>query len=253
MKNIFILFIVVVFVSECAYSQQIDIVRLKIGKSITGQITASSDEFVSISTSDGMEYTYPVADIKRIKHHRQVVNNVSYILEAGIACFGAGRSAVSYEGAFASLYRLRPRLLVGGGVAVQYLNYANWYGKHDTDVDAGSFDLDKHEKGIGVPIYAEARYFLTRPGMFAFFADLKAGYRVGKSSGFYLSPMVGVMVSRTITFGVGASFWDLRRYYTKVTYTGYIPSFQGYGAKLEEIDMDKHKKPNFWLRLGVKF
>lgn len=252
MKRFCLCFALALIYAGSARAQQVDVIKLNSGKKLSGTITEQNDSTVTIATIGKWRWTHRLEDIKSIRR-RSFLNKVNYLAEIGISCFDGG-DFINYEAAFSALYRLRPKLLVGGGIGFQHRYYGNWYGEHTFDLDR--FDetvkLKRYEKGVCIPIYAQLRYLLVSPSLFVPFVDLKLGYRAGKSDDFYVSPTVGILFGR-VSLGAGIDLCKLTDHYTQKIYGDYDPSTQTYDRSSRDRVVSNPTRLYYWIRAGVRF
>lgn len=250
MKKLLLLAFVVIAPVSLSFAQQYDVVDLKSGRTYRGQILRSDSLSVTMRTASvgrKRELTWPRSDVEKIKS-RRILDKMNYILEAGAVI----RERLSFEVSFAPLYRVLPRFLVGGGVAMQCAMMPGSKAHYKSYNGISTISIYGQEGLYSFPVYAETRYFLTRPSMFFPYVDLKAGYRFcKKDDGFYLSPTVGVLIAGKFSVGVGVGFCE-RISYKVVTSCGETMEGGPMCSEKTQIDPDASRH-NIWIRAGVRF
>lgn len=237
MKKLFT--IAVLSVIACGHlsaQQQVDIVQMNSGVTVIGNITAQDSEYTTIRKNAKMNITVATPDIERIRT-RDFLRKWNYAVDLGLGDLGSG-GKFGGEVTFTAAYNLFHRCVVGAGAGIQYLKYCNDFGTITSSSQLNSaFGTSK--SGIGVPLFADIRYYITKPQGLVLFADAKCGYRIGRSAGLYFAPSIGVVIGYNYTLGLGIT--------TSEYYNRYIDN----SGKLHE---DSHTDDMlYYIRLGFKF
>lgn len=205
-----------------------DILSLKNGSVIKGELIEATGEQVKFKTADGSLWVYGMSEVISVTKEKQAEETVAEETEAApkkkkefskkgyrtqieqTLEFG-DFVAFGYDAIFG--YQFNSHLQLGGGIGLRGLS--------------GEVTGD----GFGVPLYADFKVNFLKTKVTPFF-DLKAGSLITSDPTFYISPSVGVKIhfskarALSISTGVtwaGCEYYD---YYGYCDYTGSAFSFK---------------------------
>ena len=201
----YLLLLVVLLGSVCAYSQNkmVEAIHLKNGSVIKGVIIEQiPDKQITIRTSDGSTFVYPMEDISKITKEEKEskipfkISNEKYDLTGSRFMIDLGYWAGGYKGPelyFTYGSQINQYLFVGGGTGIHYM----------TDYST-----------VSIPIFADVRGYALN-GPISPFIALRIGYkfntkeapRHAKKGGLYCNPFIGVRFMTTkkqaVNLGIG--------------------------------------------------
>ena len=203
----YLLLLVVLLGSVCAYSQNkmVEAIHLKNGSVIKGVIIEQiPDKQITIRTSDGSTFVYPMEDISKITKEAKEskipfkISNEKYDLTGSRFMIDLGYWAGGYKGPelyFTYGSQINQYLFVGGGTGIHYM----------TDYST-----------VSIPVFADVRGYALN-GPISPFIALRIGYkfntkeapRHAKKGGLYCNPFIGVRFMTTkkqaVNLGIGYS------------------------------------------------
>lgn len=194
-----------------------DILSLKNGSVIKGELIEATGEQVKFKTADGSLWVYGMSEVISVTKEKQAEETVAEEIEAApkkkkefskkgyrtqieqTLEFG-DFVAFGYDAIFG--YQFNSHLQLGGGIGLRGLS--------------GEVTGD----GFGVPLYADFKVNFLKTKVTPF-ADLKAGALITADPSFYFSPSVGVKIhfskARALSISTGVA-WAECDYYD---YYGY--------------------------------
>ena len=189
-----------------------DILSLKNGSVIKGELVEATGEQVKFKTADGSLWVYGMSEVISVTKEKQAEETVAEETEAApkkkkefskkgyrtqieqtidFGDFGA----FGYDAIFG--YQFNSHLQLGGGIGLRALS----------DEVTGD--------GFGVPLYADFKVNFLKTKVTPFF-DLKAGSLITADPTFYFSPSVGVKIhfskARALSISTGVA-WAGCEYY----------------------------------------
>ena len=189
-----------------------DILSLKNGSVIKGELVEATGEQVKFKTADGSLWVYGMSEVISVTKEKQAEETVAEEKEAAskkkkefskkgyrtqieqTIDFG-NFGAFGYDAIFG--YQFNSHLQLGGGIGLRALS----------DEVTGD--------GFGVPLYADFKVNFLKTKVTPFF-DLKAGSLITADPTFYFSPSVGVKIhfskARALSISTGVA-WAGCEYY----------------------------------------
>ena len=211
-----------------------DILSLKNGSVIKGELVEATGEQVKFKTADGSLWVYGMSEVISVTKEKQAEETVAEEIEAApkkkkefskkgyrtqieqtleIGDF----VAFGYDAIFG--YQFNSHLQLGGGIGLRGLS--------------GEVTGD----GFGVPLYADFKVNFLKTKVTPF-ADLKAGALITADPSFYFSPSVGVKIhfskARALSISTGVAWAGCEEHGWYDCYVGsedyYIEYYDDYGG-----------------------
>lgn len=190
MKKLFLLFTLVLFIcaNTSAQSYQ-DVVYLKSGDIVRGDIIEKTGEYIRLRLSNGDVKTYEETDVESVSKSIKRVDSSKFptnglkkgyrgFVDAGYS-IGTGDNAENrIEISTVHGYQICPYVFVGLGVG---LNYYHEYGEYYAYGTKAKTE---------VPLFLDCRVTILNRKVTPFF-EARGGYSVGTLSGYYYSFAVG--------------------------------------------------------------
>jgi hypothetical protein len=212
-----------------------DILSLKNGSVIKGELIEATGEQVKFKTADGSLWVYGMSEVISVTKEKQAEETVAEETEAAPKkkkefskkgyrtqieqTFDFGDfGAFGYDAIFG--YQFNSHLQLGGGIGLRALDEVS--GRSD----------------FGVPLYADFKVNFLKTKVTPFF-DLKAGSLITADPTFYISPSVGVKIhfskARALSISTGLAWAEYAQYefdyymdgYSKRIYNEYYSNYTG--------------------------